>query len=88
MKKLKYAAALLTAVAMSPSWSQASTLVAQSHVDGVSRAEPAKIGEQLAARRASLPTLPRPLPTLSAGAIRQAGLRAPLAKRQATLAAP
>ncbi len=41
MKKLKYAAALLTAVAMSPSWSQASTLVAQSHVDGVSRARPA-----------------------------------------------
>lgn len=87
MKKLKYAAALLTAAAMSPSWAQAPIIAAQSHVDGVSRAEPTKIGEQLAARRASLPNLPRPLPTLSASAIRQAGMRAPLAKRQATLAA-
>ncbi|KGS08300.1 MULTISPECIES: hypothetical protein [Burkholderia] len=88
MKRLKYAAALLTAAAMSPSWSQPPTIAAQSHVSGISKAEPTKIGEQLAARRASLPNLPRPLPTLSASTIRQAGSRASLATRQSTLGAP
>ncbi|AOJ06554.1 hypothetical protein [Burkholderia mayonis] len=87
MKTLKYAAALLTAAAMSSSWAQPPTLTAQSHVSGISQAEQTKIGVQLAERRATLPTLPRPLPTLPASTIRQAGVRAPLATRHATLGA-